>query len=204
MAAPGKVVLGAAAGFVVAAALAAPGSRYFEGYFSKTYRDPVGIPTACWGETGPHVRYGMEFTFEQCVAMHDASLLVAWRGLACLAPVEVQPHEAAALLSWTHNVGVRAACTSTLARLLRAGAKATEWCPQMARWVYGTVLGVKVTLPGLVTRRAAEVSMCLTGRWGIKAIDGRLVAVASNVVPFIDRRRNPGHVGQTLVLRWAA
>lgn len=185
----GKVLLGSAAGFVVVAAMAAPGSRYFEGYFSTTYRDPVGIPTACWGETGPHIRYGMEFTFEQCVAMHDASLLTTWRGLSCIR-AEVAIHQAASILSFAHNTGVRATCTSTMARMINAGAGPEQWCPQMLRWVYGTVLGVKVKLGGLETRRAAEVSMCLHGYWGIPAIDGRDFSVEP-VALFIGPRRKP-------------
>lgn len=183
----GKVVLGSAAGFVVVAAMAVPGSQYFEGYFSRTYRDPVGIPTACWGETGPHIQYGMEFTLEQCLAMHDASLLATWRGLACI-KAEILPNEAAALLSFAHNTGTRATCNSTMAAMIRAGAKAAQWCAQMPRWVYGTVLGVKVKLPGLITRRNAERSMCEHGYWGIPAIDTAARAVGS-VTLFINNRR---------------
>lgn len=181
LAASVKVAAGSAVGLVVVAALAGPASRHFEGYASHTYRDPVGIPTACWGETGPHIRPGMTFTPEQCIALHDESLARTWAGLSCLG-VDLAPNEAAAVLSWAHNIGTRAACNSTLARLVRAGAEPHVWCPQLTRWVYGTRLGVKIRLPGLVTRRAAETRMCIHGRWGIPALD-HSVEVQNDVQP---------------------
>lgn len=171
-----RYTFASAAGFVVAAALAVPASRYFEGYASRTYRDPVGIPTACWGETGPHIGYGMEFSIEQCIRMHDASLARTWRALSCI-DVLLLPRELAAILSWAHNVGTGKACSSTLARMIRAGAPPDVWCHQLPRWNKGTVLGVKIVLPGLVTRRAAELHMCLTGTWGLDAIDAHLPPV---------------------------
>ncbi|WP_235891551.1 glycoside hydrolase family protein [Thalassobius litoralis] len=65
---------------------------------------------------------------------------------------------AAALLSWTYNVGVGAACRSTLVRRLNAA----EWgavCPELSRW---TRAGGRV-VRGLVNRRAAERADCEAG-----------------------------------------
>ena len=172
----GRYTFAGAAGFVLAAALAVPGSQYFEGFASRTYRDPVGIPSACWGETGPHIQDGMEFTLAECVQMHNASLWHTWQGLGRCITTPLLVRDMAALLSWAHNVGTGAACSSTAARMIRAGVAAEVWCLQLPRWNKGTVMGVKVVLPGLVTRRQAEMTMCLHGRWGIAAIVAQLPA----------------------------
>jgi lysozyme len=66
-------------------------------------------------------------------------------------------HEAAAVLSWGYNVGVSAACTSTLVAKINAGAPAKEWCVELKRWVYAG--GKK--LRGLERRREAEYTMCI-------------------------------------------
>ncbi len=128
----------------------------YEGTILSTYVDPVGIPTACMGETGPHIRLGQRFTMDECEAMLDASLLRHARGLDACITVPLADHEAAAILSWGYNVGVRAACSSTLVKMVNAGRPADEWCAQFDRWVYAA--GIK--LPGLVRRRAAERDLC--------------------------------------------
>lgn len=155
-----RVVGATAAGVVLAVA---PAVAWFEGMIPYTYVDPVGIPTACGGETGPHIVLGQTYTMEQCLQMLDASLWRHWRGLERCISADVTPAQAQALLSWTYNVGVGAACRSTLARMLNAGAPAAQWCHQLMRWTKARVMGVLVDLPGLVKRRRAELAMCLDG-----------------------------------------
>lgn len=166
----GLRVAGAASAAAVIAATAG-GVAYFEGVIPHTYRDPVGIPTACAGETGPHIQMGQTYTLDQCMTMLDASLARHWRGLERCIVGELTMQEAAAVLSWTYNVGVGAACGSTLVRMINLGAPAELWCQQLTRWTKARKLGVVIDLPGLVKRRAAERSMCLTGQWGIPALD---------------------------------
>lgn len=166
----GLRIAGAASAAAVLAATAG-GVAYFEGVIPHTYRDPVGIPTACAGETGPHIVMGQTYTLDQCMAMLDSSLARHWRGLESCADAELTINQAAALLSWTFNVGAGAACRSTLVRMLNSGAPAELWCHQLTRWTYATKLGIKLQLPGLVKRRASELSMCLHGVWDIPALD---------------------------------
>jgi lysozyme len=61
------------------------------------------------------------------------------------------------VLSWTYNVGVGAACKSTLVQKINQGAEYSAWCPELKRWVYAG--GNK--LPGLVRRREAEYQFCM-------------------------------------------
>lgn len=166
----GLRIAGAASAAVVVAATAG-GVAYFEGVIPHTYRDPVGIPTACAGETGPHIQMGQTYTLDQCMVLLDASLARHWRGLERCIVGELTMQEAAAVLSWTYNVGVGAACGSTLVRMINRGAPAEAWCQQLTRWTKARKLGVVIELPGLVKRRAAERSMCLTGQWGIPQAD---------------------------------
>lgn len=140
---------------------------YFEGVFPIGYADPVGIPTDCIGETGPDVRIGRQrFTFDQCVARYEPRLQRVWNdGLSYCIRRDVTVMQGAALMSWGDNVGVVAACGSTLVRLLNAGAAPETWCAQLPRWDKATKLGVKITLPGLTKRRAAEREMCEGRAW---------------------------------------
>lgn len=142
-------------------ALAAPLVAYYEGYVPQTYADPVGIPTICYGHTGPDVAPGRDASREECVALLQRDLGSAYGGVVRCIGVPLRSHEAAALTSFAFNVGSTALCDSTLARLANAGAASSTWCAQLDRWVYAH--GVR--LEGLVKRRAAERALC-EGRTG--------------------------------------
>jgi len=136
--------------------LSGPVIGYYEGMVPHTYADPVGIPTICYGHTGPDVEWGDTRTAEQCEALKQSDMQAALGGvLRCTGP-ELADHEYAALVSFTYNVGTTAYCNSTMARQINAGAPATVWCSQLDRWVYAK--GIK--LPGLIKRRAAERALC--------------------------------------------
>lgn len=138
----------------------------FEGVFPTGYADPVGIPTECVGETGPDVRIGVQrYTWDECIARYAPRLQRVWGSLSACMDGEVTVGQGAALVSWADNVGTHAACTSTLAKLLNAGVDGAVWCHQLTRWDKATKMGVKITLPGLTRRRAAELNMCLSRDW---------------------------------------
>ena len=137
-------------------ALAAPVVMDSEGLVLYTYDDPAWgarLPTACYGETGPHIRHGQTYTVEQCTRLLDASLQRTWIRLRLCIVQPIAPNEAAALISWAYNVGTDAACKSTLVRKLNAG---EPFCQELDRWVYANGKKRK----GLVTRRAKERALC--------------------------------------------
>lgn len=145
---------GAAPVILLAALIAVP----FENYFGFTYRDPVGIPTKCYGSTAAHVvNDPRTWTESECRELLNEELVDHWEGVSGCIQKSLKPHEAAAVLSWTFNVGVGAACRSTLVRMLNAGQPAFLWCQQLHAWVYAG--GRK--LRGLVRRREAEYQMCM-------------------------------------------
>lgn len=148
-----------------AMALATPCVGYYEGVVFHTYADPVGIPTICSGHTGPDVTPGRVATQDECDSLTQQDLRRTDKAMQQCIHVEMEPYEYAAVLSWAYNVGTSAACSSTLVRMLNAGAPGYQWCSQLDRWKYATKLWVTIELPGLVKRRAAEKRMCLTGSW---------------------------------------
>lgn len=142
---------------VLTLAIATPFVMKWEGLKTTTYRDVVGIPTVCYGETGPHIRMGMQFTREECRAMLDRRVLQYARRLdACIA-TPLTPYQGAAVLELGYNVGTTAVCRSTLARMIREGQPASAWCPQLRRWVFAQ--GRKYR--GLVNRREDSLLMCM-------------------------------------------
>jgi lysozyme len=149
MSRPGKKTLVASV-----LALAVPLIVHFEGTVYKTYRDPIGIVTACTGHTGPELSMGQKFTKEQCDDMLQKDLAKHWEDLDCI-KYPLKPNEAAAFLSFTFNVGKRNFCGSTLARKANTGDMRGA-CAELSRWTYA---GGK-ELPGLVARRKAERALC--------------------------------------------
>lgn len=140
-----------------AAALAVPLVARYEGTVQTTYRDPIGIITACTGHTGPELALGQTFTREQCEDMLYRDLLKHTAALECVRS-PMTDGQKAAFLSFAFNVGNGAFCGSTLTRKANAGDMLGA-CAELSRWTYA---GGK-QLPGLVNRRAAERQLCERG-----------------------------------------
>jgi lysozyme len=144
-----------------ACALCTPVVAYYEGMVPQTYSDPVGIPTICYGHTGVDVVPGRIASEPECRELLSADLLRAVDGVNQCIRVPLSVPQAAALVSFTFNVGSKNLCSSTLAREANAGDPPERWCYQLDRWVYATKLGFKLRMPGLVKRRATERRICL-------------------------------------------
>ena len=140
-----------------ATALAVPLVMLYEGTRLQSYRDPVGIVTACVGHTGPELRMGQRYTKEQCETMLYGDLLKHADALNCI-KTPLADNQKAAFLSFAFNVGNKAFCDSTLARKANAGDMPGA-CAELSRW---TRAGGR-ELPGLVKRRAAERELCERG-----------------------------------------
>lgn len=130
---------------------------HFEGLRSKTYLDPVGIPTICYGHTETAVM-GQVKTANECQQLLDADLTVAINAVDSLVKVPLTVERRAALVSFVYNVGAAKFASSTMLRKLNAGDVAGA-CAEFDRWVYAG--GVK--LNGLVARRAEERALCEVG-----------------------------------------
>ncbi len=143
----------------LATAIAAPA----EGLRTMAYRDPVGIPTICFGST-KGVKLGDTATPEQCRQLLTAEMLESVDQVDRCVP-GLPPHVAAAFADAAYNLGPTIVCDrtrSTAARLLAAG-RLIEACRELPKWDKARVAGMLVALPGLTKRRAAERDLCLNG-----------------------------------------
>lgn len=149
------------AALVAAASLvAAP----FEGLRQWAYKDPVGIPTICFGAI-KGVKMGQYATLEECKAMLNRDMTIAVEAVQKCVP-DAPDRVVISFGSAVYNLGEKLVCnkqSSTAARLLAA----KEWdkaCHQLPRWNKAKVAGVMVELPGLTKRRAAEEKVCIDGQ----------------------------------------
>lgn len=145
------------AGTAGAAAIALVGM--WEGLRLTAYRDIVGVPTVCYGET-LGVKIGDKHTKPECDAMLLASLQKHEAGMRkCLKDPDGIPERSyVAFVSLTYNIGVGAFCKSTARKRLDAGN--LRGACDAATW-YNRAGGRKI--PGLVNRRSAEHKLCLEG-----------------------------------------
>lgn len=143
-----------------AIAIAAPA----EGLRQVVYYDPPGIPTVCYGHTGPDVQGGKVYSLAECKALLTADMLKAMAMVESCQP-GLPDSVLVAFSDATFNMGPTIACNiaaSTAARLLRSGNYA-DACKQLPRWNKAKIAGVHVALPGLTKRRNAEMAHCLEG-----------------------------------------
>jgi lysozyme len=132
-----------------------------EGLRTRAYLDPVGIPTICYGHTGPDVKMGMVWSRAKCEATLLKDIAVHRAGVEKCVHAPMTPNQRDAVVSFAFNVGVPKFCRSTMARKLNArdyiGA-----ADEFPRWKYARVRGRNVVLRGLVKRRTAERNLFLT------------------------------------------
>lgn len=126
----------------------------FEGMRTLAYRDPVGIPTVCFGETrGVHM--GDKYTPQQCKDMLADSLDAYYDGAGKCVPMQTYtPYRQAAIVSFSYNIGTVGFCKSLFAHKLNAGDP--NACEELNKYAYAR----GVYLPGLARRRHEEAQLC--------------------------------------------
>lgn len=129
----------------------------YEGLRTVAYRDVVGIPTICFGETRG-VKMGDTATVEQCKTMLGDALIEFSAGLDKCLTYKVPDKPYTAFLSWSYNVGLGAACKSTLVKKANAG-DVRGACNELPKW---NRAGGRV-VAGLTKRRLDEQRICLEG-----------------------------------------
>lgn len=149
----------ATAGLTAVAVAAAAFIGPWEGLRTTAYPDALArnIPTVCYGETRG-VKLGDVYTKAECDAMLAKAVQEFHDGLKrCIPKLPTMPEGVqVAFTSWAYNVGVGAACGSTLARKANAG-DLTGACNELPRWSRAGGRVVK----GLQNRRGAERALCL-------------------------------------------
>lgn len=144
-------------GALMAGAVALVGA--WEGVKTVAYKDIVGVPTVCFGETRG-VKMGDRYTMDECRAMlGDALVEFETNMRKCLkAPDSIPDKPYTAFLSLSYNIGTGAFCGSTVARKANEG-DLKGACNAIPAWNRAGGRVVK----GLVNRRAEEQKICLEG-----------------------------------------
>ncbi len=150
-----KRTIGVLAGGSVALASAISFIGQWEGLRTEAYRDVIGVWTVCYGET-KGVRPGDRYSKAECDAMLAREIIAYEAALDRCLNSEVPVGMKIALVSWTYNVGVGAACRSTLVRKANAG-DLVGACNELPRW---NKAGGRI-VRGLTNRRMSERAMCL-------------------------------------------
>lgn len=146
-----------------------------EGLRTSAYLDPVGIPTICYGHTGPEVRLGLRYTRAGCDAILMEDIRVHWTGLQGCITRPLTPNQRDAVISFGFNVGVAKACRSTLVRKINAGDYPGA-AAEFPKWRYAKVSGRNVALRGLTRRREAEAAL-FTSQTGTVAATQQFAAL---------------------------
>lgn len=151
----GKLIAGGGVLALVAAVSAFV--QPWEGRKLQPYRDIVNVLTVCDGITRDV--QNREYTPAECDALLRDEIAIHLRGVAKCIKRPLLENEWVAVGSWTYNVGVRAACQSTLVEQINVGFPGAVWCKQLLRW--DRAGGKKVR--GLTRRREAEYRVCVGG-----------------------------------------
>ncbi len=153
-----KKKLGAGATAVVIAS-ATPFIAKWEGLETTAYRDIVGVPTVCYGETRG-VKMGDTYTKAQCMDMLKVAVGEYYTKIQpCMTNKDIPVGVQASLLELAYNVGTGATCKSTMMKLANQG-KYKEACRELDKWIRAGGQPIK----GLQNRRAdSKINLCLKG-----------------------------------------
>lgn len=124
----------------------------------------IGTLTAGIGHTGPDVKIGLEVTQAQVDQWLRKDVETARRRLYSVVPPDVidelTEHQYAALLSFVFNTGCGSPKKPAWGIWGALKARRFEAVPaELSRFVWATMGGKKVKLPGLVNRRNAEIAL---------------------------------------------
>ena len=140
--------------------LAANIIKEFEGFSSKPYLCPANVPTIGYGSTmyknGERVTMDdPEITAEQATEMLMDTIKSVEKQVKKVLTVKLKPHQMAALVSFTYNVGIGNLSNSTLLAWVNSNPDFPRIPEQFRRWNKGR----GKVLQGLVRRREEEIKL---------------------------------------------
>lgn len=161
-----KIISGVAiAAISISTAFIAP----WEGLRTKAYRDIVGVPTVCYGETRG-VRMGDQYTKEQCLNMLQEGVQQFYAKIDPCMPNDLPAKSQAAFTSLAYNIGVgkqgvwgRGFCSSRSIQSAFAVKDYVRACNAILQFDKGRINGKLTKIRGLTNRRVAEHKLCLQG-----------------------------------------
>ena len=137
--------------------------KSLEGCRLKAYKDQAGVWTIGYGHTGPEVHEGLVWTQEQADQQLDADVLRFIMGVSAATTGEpLTDNQFSALVIFAFNIGLMAFRGSSALRAVRFG-QYKQVPADIEKWnKIHDASGVPVVDPGLVKRRAAEVTLWST------------------------------------------
>lgn len=143
--------------------IAWPLIQKYEGFSSKPYLDSVSVPTIGYGST--FYPDGRKVTLQDTpISKETATVLLKYTiqkiylpAVLSLCPTLETPHQIAAILSWTYNLGPTNLRSSTLRKKILAK-KWDEVPKELLKWSYAK----GKFLQGLANRRSSEALIFLT------------------------------------------
>jgi len=140
--------------------------KQYEGFVPSPAPDPIGLPTVGYGHLCQTTNCGeVPYSFPLTTSTASSLLNTDLKTYeSCITKdisntVKLNANQYGALVSWAFNEGCGAAGSSTLIKRLNAGENPnTVAAQELPKW---NVAGGQV-LPGLVKRRAAEVTLFQT------------------------------------------
>ena len=125
------------------------------------YKDIVGVPTACWGQTGRDmegvkISPGDVYSEDYCARWFSKELVEYNKNMRKHVTVNLLPYEEVAYTSFVWNLGETNFKNSTLLKKLNAGDRAGA-CAELLRWNKAGGQVVK----GLDNRRKFEYEVCM-------------------------------------------
>lgn len=133
-----------------------------EGFLTHLHNDPVGKPTVCIGHlVKPGEKPQATYTEKQCIDMFVADWIAHEKLLDSVVKVPYRSEwMKGAITDFTFNKGIGNVKSSTMLKNLNAG-NYDAACFQLTKWVYGTIDGKKVVLPGLNIRAQKQYKYCM-------------------------------------------
>lgn len=135
-----------------------------EGFRSSPYLDSVGKPTIGYGST--FYENGVSVTMQDAaISMARADQLLRnvsqefHNEISAYINVELTTNQWNALMSFVYNIGVPNFASSTILRKINNDPNDPSIADEFAKWIYGTIKGVKKIISGLITRRKRESEM---------------------------------------------
>lgn len=138
--------------------------KRYEGLRLEAYRDPAGVWTIGYGHTGPvrgkPLGPGVTITRAEAEQMLRQRVDYLTEKIQNKLQRPAQPHELAALISFSYNVGLNALFNSSLWKAFQRGDR-RQAALEFGKWVRA---GTQI-LPGLVQRRLEE-ALLFRGAYG--------------------------------------
>lgn len=143
--------------------------KQWEGLQKRAYRCPAGVLTIGYGHTGSDVYSSMEITASRAEELLKADVkrladeLSRWTRIDNVPPLSSNQFDA--LVSFAFNLGMSRLRSSTLWRKICHNPADPSIAYEFSRWVFTTVNGQKLRLPGLVSRRHQEAAIYFNARY---------------------------------------